>query len=68
MKPDAIAARAGVTAGSHSRFTSRPLRPAMIPQPMSAGISGTKMLAIFRRNSLNGVAFFAFCCALIAAP
>ncbi len=40
----------------------------MIPQPMSAGISGTKMLAIFRRNSLNGVAFFAFCCALIAAP
>ena len=40
----------------------------MMPQPMRAGISGTKMFAILRRKSLNGVAFFAFRAALIAAP
>ena len=42
--------------------------PAMMPQPIRAGISGTKMLAIRRRNSLTGVAFFAFRPALRAAP
>lgn len=68
MKPDAIAPSAGVTDVSQPRFFNRPLRPAMMPQPMRAGISGTKMFAIFRRKSLNGVAFFAFRAALIAAP
>lgn len=40
----------------------------MMPQPIRAGISGTKMFAILRRNSLKGVEFFAFCRALRAAP
>ncbi len=40
----------------------------MMPQPMSAGMSGTKMFAMRRRNSLNGVAFLAFRSALSAAP
>lgn len=60
MKPAGIAARAGTTEGTQPRFVSRPFRPAMMPQPISAGISGTKMFAIRRRNSLKGVAFLAF--------
>lgn len=68
MKPEAIAASAGVMPGSQPALTSRPLIPAMMPQPMRAGISGTKMFAILRRKSLNGVAFFALRAALMAAP
>lgn len=40
----------------------------MMPQPISAGISGTKMFAIRRRKSLKGVALRAFRASFSAAP
>ncbi len=68
MKPDAIAASAGTTAGSQPVFVSRPFRPAMMPQPIRAGIRGTKMFAMRRRASLTGVALRAFWAAFNVAP
>lgn len=53
---------------STPRLTSRPFRPAITPQPISAGISGTKMSATRRSSSLRGVALRRVRSAFSSAP